>query len=111
MQLAFTRRAALSARPGVRAARPARAAVKPMAFKVTLKTPSGAWIRRADGARRWDQGCSAHADVQSWPPTQQPPFGSTTDAAALFAPPCAGDKTIEVGPDTYILDAAEVRAA
>eukprot|EP00195_Chlamydomonas_chlamydogama_P012690 CAMPEP_0202889730 /NCGR_PEP_ID=MMETSP1392-20130828/321_1 /ASSEMBLY_ACC=CAM_ASM_000868 /TAXON_ID=225041 /ORGANISM="Chlamydomonas chlamydogama, Strain SAG 11-48b" /LENGTH=124 /DNA_ID=CAMNT_0049573129 /DNA_START=93 /DNA_END=467 /DNA_ORIENTATION=- len=38
---ALTSRRGLAARPAVRAARPAARPVKAMAFKVTLKTPSG----------------------------------------------------------------------
>ena len=43
MQAISSRRAAL-AKPAVRAARPAARPVRAMAFKVTLKTPSGALI-------------------------------------------------------------------
>jgi hypothetical protein len=41
---ALASRRTLAARPAVRAARPAARTVKAMAFKVTLKTPSGACL-------------------------------------------------------------------
>lgn len=107
---ALASRRTLAARPAVRAARPAARTVKAMAFKVTLKTPSGACLLRIALVLCGSEALVA-AEAGGAP---RRIAAEMMDESSFLADPCrcvpcsTGDKTIECSPDTYILDAAEV---